>query len=71
MEPKKDEWTQPELTPETANPPPEKPKAKPTAGKWNKIPDEMLPPEETPLLTRSEARKKRREEYRRNGSAKE
>jgi hypothetical protein len=71
VEPKNDQLIQPELTPEAANPPPEKPKVKPDAGKWNVIPEEILPPEETPLLTGSEAKEKRRKEYLKNGSAKE
>jgi hypothetical protein len=68
MEIKNPEATQPPLTPESANPLPETPVKNPAAGKWNVIPDEILPPEDKPLLSREEARKERRESVLRNGT---
>lgn len=68
MEIKNPEATQPPLTPENANPLPETPAKNPAAGKYNVIPDVILPPEDKPLLSREEARKERREKYLRNGS---
>ena len=55
--------TQPPLTPEAANPPPEVPKKNPASGKYNVIPDKILPPEDKPILSREERRKKRIEDY--------
>ena len=68
METRKPEATQPLLTPESANPPPEPQKKNPAAGKYNIIPDEILPAEDKPFQTMEERRKERRESVLRNGT---
>ena len=40
----------------------------PAAGKWNVIPDKILLQEDSPLLTRKEARKERREDNLKGGA---
>lgn len=57
--------TQPELTPEAANPPQEpegeeKPKEeqKSDSGKWNVPPEEIKPPEDKPIETTEDRREK-------------
>lgn len=68
METKNPEATQPPLTPESANPPQEPQKKNPAAGKYNVIPDEILPAEDKPFQTMEERRKERRESVLRNGT---
>ena len=66
--PDPNEATQPPLTPESVTPPAEPPQTKPAVKNRYAIPEVILPPEDKPLLPREEARRKRREDYLRNGS---
>jgi hypothetical protein len=53
---------------ENANPTPEPQIKDPAAGKWNVIPDKILPPEDHPLLAREEARKERHRDNLKGGA---